>query len=706
MSDLFIALSKGAPDEYIIPIHSERALSKLTEEEIIAVFEELKTTGINDPQQVFNNAAMSIMGPSGSFSDIGVKTFKLTSYAGKWANFLENRLGELSGALVLVQLASDVYYDSPQAQTYFNLIKGLTYWKGAALAASLGGPVGGTIATVVLAGIFLYEFFWEPIDIPQYIEESNHKIIVDAYHTYYHSGENYRSKKDWMKTIDALVSQANKESKNSGNFDDLFKELLDDEVTAYATEFFNERASKIRKYVGDSFAIKQGYLGSYERVYSKTDQKRNDRYVKEYISEILAGDYDGITTSLEDELVASLKDEIYKDTIPTILKMRKEYQYLKQLDYFRQTQKKICQYFNTKFSFNIKDKGTKYGEKSEYAGFYIAPRIVEKDPEYQLDKWIIQLDDRGQGQLRYTLFAHQMAGDFSQLNLYHKDDYDKILAGTAKPIKILDIGTITSKEHDILFGQEAIDINIKAEKEITTELDGTVTYLFEAVSDYPGQCQIRWNFGDESDPFKTDGNSSNTSHIYSREGDYTITAELLDPNDTLLAKDAISITIDTLEIDLSGNWQGTFQITDDGGLLDYAKKIGQQIGELIAKGLAMIIVPAFDGDMPSDEEISDAVEDSIEVNEDLFQPYEMAVNLTRIDEENYHAAVLTVTEEEFYYETEAKLKNGKLSFGLVHEDGSKMEFILDIYDNTTLSGEFEIKLGIMQSLKGDVNLYR
>lgn len=97
MSDLFIALSKGAPDEYIVPIHSERALSKLTEEEMIAVFEELKTTGIDDPQQVFNNAAMSIMGPSGSFSDIGVKTFKLTSYAGKWANFLENRLGELSG---------------------------------------------------------------------------------------------------------------------------------------------------------------------------------------------------------------------------------------------------------------------------------------------------------------------------------------------------------------------------------------------------------------------------------------------------------------------------------------------------------------------------------------------------------------------------------------------------------------------------------
>ncbi len=543
--DLFITVCIGTPDEYVVPLSTDSALGKLTQEDMVELIEELKKNGAADPQQALNDASLKIVGDTGSFSAIGVETFKLTSYAGKWSEFLGDRLGELSGALVLAQLASDVYYEKPQAEMYFNLLKGLTYWKGAALAGYLGGPVGATIATVVLAGMFLYEFFVEPIDIPQYIEESNHQVIVDAYYMYYHSGENYRTKNEWLQEINALVKEAYEEDKTGGNFDDIFKELLDEEITAYATEFFNEKSSLIRQYVSTSFDNLQGYLGSYDRVYSETDSQRNTEYVAEYVTEILSGKYEGVSTSLQDELINGLKQEIYKDTIPKIMDMRKEYQYLQQLEHLRQTQQKLCQYFNTQFSLIISDSGCKDGEDSKYSGFYVAPKIVELDPEYKLEKWIVQLNKDGKGQLDYTLIAHQMAGDFTQLCLYNKDDYDKILIGTAEPVMVLEIGTITSNEHYIVFGEVAADITITGESSTTYEVAAgeNFTHTFEAVSSYNGECYIVWDFGDGSDEVKTAGNESSTSHEYETQGKFTVTAKLYDNNDKQLAEDAVTIEL-------------------------------------------------------------------------------------------------------------------------------------------------------------------
>jgi len=162
------------------------------------------------------------------------------------------------------------------------------------------------------------------------------------------------------------------------------------------------------------------------------------------------------------------------------------------------------------------------------------------------------------------------------------------------------------------------------------------------------------------------------------------------------------IKVENGEVDLTGTWEGTFQITDAGGLMDYA----QMVGEIIAKGMMQGLAPAFGVDMPSDEEISQAVRDSIEVNEEAFQPFPMTVKLSQIDKQNYDASITITTETESIYETKAKYKNGQLYFTMVFEDGSAAEFTMNLYDNNVLAGEFEIKLGMFQSVIGESNLYR
>jgi hypothetical protein len=162
------------------------------------------------------------------------------------------------------------------------------------------------------------------------------------------------------------------------------------------------------------------------------------------------------------------------------------------------------------------------------------------------------------------------------------------------------------------------------------------------------------------------------------------------------------IKVENGEVDLTGTWEGTFQITDAGGLMEYA----QWIGEFVAKGIMQGLAPAFGVDMPSDEEISQAVRDSIEVNEEAFEPFPMTVQLSQIDKQNYDAKITITTEVESIYETKAKYKDGKVIFKMVFEDGSAADFTLNLHDNNVLAGEFEIKMGLMQAVTGETYLYR
>jgi len=150
--------------------------------------------------------------------------------------------------------------------------------------------------------------------------------------------------------------------------------------------------------------------------------------------------------------------------------------------------------------------------------------------------------------------------------------------------------------------------------------------------------------------------------------------------------------------DLTGVWQGDFQITDAGNLQKYA----QGLGELITKWFLSGIMQALDKEMPSDEEIKRAVEEGIEVNEEAFEPMPIKLELSKIDDENYSVKLTVTTDEEYTYQTKAKYNNGELSFNATFEDGSNFKFKYYLYDNNALAGEFEVgAYGMLKAVSGD-----
>ncbi len=150
--------------------------------------------------------------------------------------------------------------------------------------------------------------------------------------------------------------------------------------------------------------------------------------------------------------------------------------------------------------------------------------------------------------------------------------------------------------------------------------------------------------------------------------------------------------------DLTGVWQGDFQITDAGNLQKYA----QGLGELITKWFLSGIMQALDKEMPSDEEIKRAVEEGIEVNEEAFEPMPIKLELSKIDDENYSIKLTVTTDEEYTYQTKAKYNNGVLKFNAAFEDGSNFKFKYYLYDNNVLAGEFEVgAYGMLKAVSGD-----
>ena len=163
--------------------------------------------------------------------------------------------------------------------------------------------------------------------------------------------------------------------------------------------------------------------------------------------------------------------------------------------------------------------------------------------------------------------------------------------------------------------------------------------------------------------------------------------------------DFIRIAVENGEEDLSGNWEGSMQITDFSKVTDYAQNLGEWLTKWILKGL----LSAFVEEMPSDEEISQAVSDSIEVNEAVYDPIPMKLQLTKLESDRYKIVVSTTTEGgDYQVETQAVYKDGRLSFEVPYEDGSVFNYELTLFDSKTLSGDFTADaVGMKNALIGN-----
>lgn len=542
LSDFIIRLNKGTPSEKALPLKAERLINRLSEEDMTTIMNTLKTFGADEPTQILSDAMLKFLGDGGSFVGIGNEFLQMNGYSKALYEKMSKRLTVFGGLLFVGQLASDIYYQKPSGQIYFNTAKGLLFWQGVYAGTTLGGPIGGAFATAVLAGLFILDFSGiASIDIPLYIEEIYHRSAMTAYRAYY--ADNGRTDSDWINLSYKLIQEVTEEGLSGDAYNKRYIQLLEENVTDYCELFFKDE-DELTKYMEAAYEFEQGYLGNYDRVYSDSDSKQNKEYVDEYVEEILDGTYKGTTTSLRDELQEKYKKEIIEVKIPEIMKNRSEYQYIKQLELLRVQQVELCQMLNTTFYIHFTDRSVEDDEDSEYEGYYMAPIVEEGLVDYLPETWIVTLNSEGEGTLPMNVLAHYRAKYFNQFGLYAKEDYDKLLEGTAEPVKIIEMGTISSTRHDINISGDDAEITIEGDRETLIEVTGggAVEYSFTGGSDYDKDCYIVWDFGDGNET-KKNGNKSTVKHVFEEAANYRITATLYDSEDTKLDSDSVSVMV-------------------------------------------------------------------------------------------------------------------------------------------------------------------
>ena len=87
----------------------------------------MKAFGAGDPNRILSDAFLKFIGDSGSFLGIGSEFLKLAPYSKAITKKLSDRLTQLGGALIVMQLVSDVYFNRNNGDIAFNTAKGLYF---------------------------------------------------------------------------------------------------------------------------------------------------------------------------------------------------------------------------------------------------------------------------------------------------------------------------------------------------------------------------------------------------------------------------------------------------------------------------------------------------------------------------------------------------------------------------------------------------
>lgn len=150
------------------------------------------------------------------------------------------------------------------------------------------------------------------------------------------------------------------------------------------------------------------------------------------------------------------------------------------------------------------------------------------------------------------------------------------------------------------------------------------------------------------------------------------------------------VTVYNGEIDLTGTWEGEFNITNYEKAMTYA----EEIAYWIVKGIYEILRNMFDVNELSDAELREIALESIEKNDQLDQPFPMKVILSNKSDDTYDAEV-TITSDgvDTIYDTKAKFNGESLKIEIVTDDGGVFEFEYYIYSNRIIEGEFKVDYG-------------
>ncbi|WP_352418232.1 hypothetical protein [Proteiniborus sp.] len=235
-------------------------------------------------------------------------------------------------------------------------------------------------------------------DVMNFAIDTKYESTKNMYNAYYARPENARRIKDWYT---------------------LFKKIYKDNQSAPQTAL-NKMQGEIDSYVKEYWVVAESDWDSWIDAFDKNGSLSKYPWPSESDREKISNNYKAEIYEYLQAVFRSLSRDMYFDALS---QREKEY-------------KQLATQFNTIYTITMKEQEIE-GKEPKWANCYV--KLAPLSDKVTAKAWTIKLDDKSNGQLKFTLLAHETAGFPMKLEFYktQKDwEEGKIAASTKlKPFK-------------------------------------------------------------------------------------------------------------------------------------------------------------------------------------------------------------------------------------------------------------------------------
>lgn len=251
-------------------------------------------------------------------------------------------------------------------------------------------------------------------EVSTFAIDNKYQSTKNMYDAYYNRAENKRKVKDWLKLFEKMYKE-NKSDPQAA------LDMMTAEVDRYTREYWEVAATDWESWI-DTYD-KNGNLSKYP--WPSEEDRVN-------ISNIY-------------------KTELY-EYLQTVFRTMSRNMYLDSLTEREKEFNELAALLNRKYTITIKEQEVS-GKSPEWAGCYV--KLAPLSDNTDASAWRIQLDDKANGKITFTLLAHQTAGFPMKLEFYKTaDDLDKGKVAATTKLKPF---TKTEKTFTIKAKAEKID---------------------------------------------------------------------------------------------------------------------------------------------------------------------------------------------------------------------------------------------------------
>ncbi|MDD4591006.1 MAG: hypothetical protein PHG06_11355 [Parabacteroides sp.] len=305
--------------------------------------------------------------------DIGNTLMETAGLSSEFIDAHSDKLGYLGLAIAAYQATRTAYNDEQS--------KGVGIAMKAAGQWVFGKAAGLLKSSVMSASMFSIAFV--DYTINKFAEEAisgREDIYKEAFNLYYQRGEDgYRSAKEWFDLLYPLFQNENLSESE-------LKSSVDNVVTQYCNQFWQDES--VVAYYFDQ-ATKMGWSGG-----------------------------GGLNSRIQRELSAELRSTLYNGTLVSVFRSismkianENDAQLRKQLDEYTRLMNQVVtlSFYDSSLAKTSDYKDCKVSFKK------VPARIIDKE------KWQCQLDEKGNGQIQFRVFAYLDAGFQPTLTITDKD---------------------------------------------------------------------------------------------------------------------------------------------------------------------------------------------------------------------------------------------------------------------------------------------